>query len=139
MQDRSIRLEDHFLDVLSVEIANYERISHLLDDMEEARLVIDPVVVDIRKLTSSYIRRNRVPSGGGTPFVVYCRIRGGGAAKEALVEDSISRWYGEEIILRATKKIVDRGFFSRYQVEDAVGRIGSMGWVPADSDEDGRR
>jgi hypothetical protein len=125
MQDRSIRLEDHFLDVLSVEIANYERISHLLDDMEEARLVIDPVVVDSRKLTSSYIRRNR--------------IRGGGAAKEALVEDSISRWYGEEIILRATKKIVDRGFYSRYQVEDAVDRIGSMGWVPVDSDEGGRR
>ncbi|SMG25236.1 hypothetical protein [Dethiosulfovibrio salsuginis] len=130
MQDHSIRLEDHFLDVLSVEIANYERIAHLFEDAEDARFALDPMLVDSRKLTRSFIRQNKVPVGGRGPYVVFCRRRGRGEPGETF-SNSVQHWYGEEIIVRAIKKIADRGFYSRLQVEDVVESIGKSGWVPA--------
>nr|WP_321502960.1 hypothetical protein [uncultured Dethiosulfovibrio sp.] len=130
VQDHSIRLEDHFLDVLSVEIANYERIAHLFEDAEDARFALDPMLVDSRKLTRSFIRQKKVPVGGRGPYVVFCRRRGRGEPGESF-SDSVQQWYGEELIIRAIKKITDRGFYSRLQVEEIVESIGSSGWVPA--------
>ncbi len=134
MQDKSISLEDHFLDVLSVEIANYERIAHLFEDADEARLMVDPVVVDSRKLTKNFIRRQRISAAGKNPYVIYCR-KGGKGEKGDCVSNAVQPWYGEEMILRAVKRIVERGFYSRYQIEEAVARIGALGWVPTDSEE----
>lgn len=133
MKDHSIRLEDHFLDVLSVEIANYERIAHLFEDAEDARFALDPMLVDSRKLTRSFIRQRKVPVGGRWPYVVFCRRRGKGAPGESF-SGSVQQWYGEELIVRAIKKITDRGFYSRLQVEEVVESIGNSGWVPSDSD-----
>ena len=133
MRDQSIRLEDHFLDVLSVEIANYERIAHLFEDAEDARFALDPMLVDSRKLTRSFMRQKKVPVGGRGPYVVFCRRRGKGEPGESF-SGSVQQWYGEEMILRAIKKITDRGFYTRFQVEEVVASIGNSGWVPADSD-----
>ncbi len=133
MGDKVIRIEDHFLDVLSVEIANYERIAHLFEDAEDARLALDPMIVDTRKLTRSFLRKEKVPVGGRGPYVVYCRRRGKGMVGEG-ISDKAQQWYGAELIIRAVKKIADRGFYSRLQVEAAVDAIGSSGWIPPETE-----
>ncbi|PIE54203.1 MAG: hypothetical protein CSA35_07370 [Dethiosulfovibrio peptidovorans] len=131
-RERTIRLEGYFLNVLAVEIVNYEKIAHVFDEMEAARAAVDPIVVDIRKLNAGYIRRHRVPKDGQAPFVVYCRIRKKGPHKD-LLEKSVSLWYGEEMISRAIKRIVQRGFYTRLQIEETVERLGALGWRPSES------
>lgn len=137
MRDEVVRLEDHFLDVLSVEIANYERIAHLFEDAEDARFALDPMIVDTRKLTRTFVRRKKVPVGGRSPFVVYCRNRGRGEPGESF-SGEVQQWYGEELILRAIKKISDMGFYSHFQVEEAMKSIGSAGWIPPEKEGDDR-
>lgn len=136
MRDRSISLEDHFLDVLSVEIVNYEKIAHLFENADEARLLVNPMVVDSRKLTKSYIRRHRITTTPNDPYIIYCR-KGGRGEKGECISNAVKTWYGDEMILRTVKRIVLRGFYSRSQIEEAVGRIGATGWIPTDR-EDGK-